>query len=393
MISSEVRLLLLISVCALLWSLETMWPLQRFRGARLRRVVPNVVLTVFVVLLNLALSFGVAAVSARAAVTVTNALLGIVALDLATYAAHVVLHKLPFAWRFHRVHHSEPEVDVTTAFRQHPGETLWRVAWQLPPIVLLGLPFGVVVLYLTLSTLNAQLEHANLRVPERTDRVLRLLFVTPNMHKVHHSRLQRETDSNYSNLFSLWDRLFGTYTGSADLESLRYGLDGFDEPRRQTLRGLLGMPFAAGLFLLFAMPALANDPPKQKVLFLCPHGGAKSVIAASYFNKLAEVHQLPITATAAAAEDPYDAVPPPVEKLLAEEGFDVAKFKPRHVEPSELTSATAVVSIGCDLTKVDTQGVKVETWDDVPMVSEDLPGSAAAIRKHAQTLLEQLKRK
>jgi len=239
------RLALLVGACALLWLLESVRPLQRYREWRLRRALPNLALTALVILLNLVLSTLVAAVSGAAAINVLNAIVGIAALDLATYAAHVVMHRSPFAWRFHRVHHSENEVDVTTAFRQHPGETLWRVAWQLPPIIVLGLPFGVVVLYLTLSTLNAQLEHANLRVPDRQDRTLRWLFVTPNMHKVHHSRLQRETDSNYSNIFSLWDRLFGTYTRNADLGSLRYGLDGLDEPSTQSLRGLLRLPFGA----------------------------------------------------------------------------------------------------------------------------------------------------
>ena len=227
------RLALLVGVCAVLWSLESLWPLQRYGAARLRRRVPNIALTVVV-----------AAVAGNRS-GLLNAVIGIAALDLAAYAAHVALHKSALAWRFHRVHHSETEVDVTTAFRQHPGETLWRVLWQLPPIVVLGLPFGVVVVYLTLSTLNAQLEHANLRLPERADRIVRALFVTPNMHKVHHSRLPRQTDSNFANIFSLWDRLFGTYTPRADLESLRYGLDGFDEPSRQSLRGLLGMPFGA----------------------------------------------------------------------------------------------------------------------------------------------------
>src|SRR5688572_9230276 len=234
------RLVLLIGVCAFLWSLESIWPLQRYRASRLRRSLPNVALAGLVVALNLALSIFVAAVSGENRMTAFNVVAGIAALDLAAYTAHVLMHKSAFAWRFHRVHHSEAEVDVTTAFRQHPGETLWRVAWQLLPVIVLGLPFGVVVLYLTLSTLNAQLEHANLRVPERVDRILRWLFVTPNMHKVHHSRLQRETDSNYSNIFSIWDRVFGTYTRKADLRSLRYGLDGFDQLSRQTFRGLLG---------------------------------------------------------------------------------------------------------------------------------------------------------
>ena len=379
------RLILLIAFCALLWSLEGILPLRRYADARVRRRLPNIALAAIVVAMNLALSMFVAALASENAVSLSHAVVGIAALDLATYTAHVLLHKSALAWRFHRVHHSEPEVDVTTAFRQHPGETLWRVAWQLPPVIILGLPMEVVALYLTLSTLNAQLEHANLRVPERADRVLRWLFVTPNMHKVHHSRVQRETDSNYANIFSIWDRLFGTYTRRADLETLRYGLDGFDHPSRQTLRGLLGLPFA----LMLAFPIFAA--PKKTVAFMCPYGGAKSVIAMSYFNQLAEREELPYTAVAVSAEKPYDAVPENVAAFLANEGFTVTSFKPREVQAADLESAAKVISIDCDLTKLDAHGATIERWDDVPKVSVDLPASAAAIRKHVEKLVAQLK--
>ena len=239
------RFLLLIATCTLLFSLEGLWPLQRYRGSRLRRALPNVALAAIVIAMNVLLSFLIAMVCRAVAVqqTALTVVIGIAALDLSSYAAHVALHRSPFAWRFHRVHHSENAVDVTTALRQHPGETLWRVLCQLAPIVLLGLPLSVVVVYLTLSSVNAQLEHANLRVPERLDRVLRWLFVTPNMHKVHHSRWQPETDSNYANIFAWWDRLFGTYTRTADVAALRYGLDGFDAPEVQSFGGLLRLPF------------------------------------------------------------------------------------------------------------------------------------------------------
>jgi sterol desaturase/sphingolipid hydroxylase (fatty acid hydroxylase superfamily) len=168
---------------------------------------------------------------------------GVLVLDLCAYFAHVLLHKTWLGWQFHRVHHSENAVDVTTAFRQHPGETVWRILWQLAAIIVFGIPLWIVIVYLILSGLNAELEHANIRLNPRIDRWLRLLVVTPNMHKVHHSRDQKETDSNYSNIFSLWDRLFGTYTSSVDFRKLSYGLDGFDVIERQTLRGLLKMPF------------------------------------------------------------------------------------------------------------------------------------------------------
>ena len=173
----------------------------------------------------------------------SQAVLGVIALDLFAYFAHVLLHKSWLGWQFHRVHHSESAVDVTTAFRQHPGETVWRTLWQLAAIIVFGTPLWVVLIYLILSASNAQLEHANIKMNGKLDRLVRLVVVTPHMHKVHHSRNQSQTDSNYSNIFSFWDRLFGTYTSAVDFQSLRYGLDGFDAKDRQTLKELLRMPF------------------------------------------------------------------------------------------------------------------------------------------------------
>ena len=245
-LSEPVRLGLLIGGCAVLWSLESIIPLYRAGHGRLRRALPNVGLTVLLLLTNVALSFVAAGVSLASQRQTQmpvwlQAVIGIAALDLFAYFAHVLLHRMPFAWRFHRVHHSDEAVDVTTAFRQHPGETVWRVLWQLPAIVLLGLPLWIVVVYLTISAANAQLEHANIRLSETLDRWLRVVFVTPNMHKVHHSRLQPETDSNYANILSVWDRVFGTYTSRVDFATLRYGLDAPDD--HDTFVALLRMPF------------------------------------------------------------------------------------------------------------------------------------------------------
>ena len=122
---------------------------------------------------------------------------------------------------------------------------------------------------------------------------------------------------------------------------------------------------------------------KSAILFLCPHGGAKSVMAAAYFNRVAEERGLPFVATAAAAEDPYDAVPEPVADLLQAEGVDVHAFRPRRVEAGEKSAAAKVVAIGCDLPGV-------EQWNDVPPASEDLDGSASAIRRHVAALAEEL---
>jgi len=255
LLTEQMRLLMIVVLCGLLWSLESVVPLYRFQNSRVRHALPNVALTLLLVLTNLALSFSSASLaefSVRHGIGLffiadlsawSQAVLGVLALDLFAYFAHVLLHKSWLGWQFHRVHHSESTVDVTTAFRQHPGESVWRILWQLAAILIFGIPLWVVIVYLVLAGLNAQMEHANIRMNGNLDRFLRLIVVTPHMHKVHHSRDQRETDSNYSNIFSFWDRLFGTYTPEIDFGKLRYGLDGFDDKERQSLRGLLKMPF------------------------------------------------------------------------------------------------------------------------------------------------------
>jgi arsenate reductase (thioredoxin) len=122
----------------------------------------------------------------------------------------------------------------------------------------------------------------------------------------------------------------------------------------------------------------------KEILFLCQHGGAKSVIAASHFNRLATERGLPFVAAAAAAEDPYGAVPTPVADHLQREGFGVRELKPHHVVPEEIATAARIVTIGCDFSGAH------ERWDDVPAASEDLEGSVAAIRRYVEGLAEAL---
>lgn len=122
----------------------------------------------------------------------------------------------------------------------------------------------------------------------------------------------------------------------------------------------------------------------NEILFLCQHGGAKSVVAAFHFNRLAAGRGLPFVAAAAAAEDPYDAVPAPVADYLLREGFDVHAFQPHQVAPGEIETAARVVTIGCDVPGAH------ERWDDVPAASEDLQGSVAAIRRHVEALADSL---
>jgi sterol desaturase/sphingolipid hydroxylase (fatty acid hydroxylase superfamily) len=238
----------LLGACALLWAVESRWPLFAFGSARARHLLPNLVLASMTILMNL--GFTSALRAARPDFGFgggpwplwLQGVAGVAVLDFFTWLSHFLLHKMAWGWRVHRVHHSDVAVDVTTAFRQHPGETVWRIAWRVLPVTALGLPIPVVALYELLSATNGLLEHANIAVPARADGLMRWLFVTPNMHKWHHSRDARETDTNYGNIFSVWDRLFGTLTGRAQLARLRYGLDGFDGSDSQSLGGLLRMP-------------------------------------------------------------------------------------------------------------------------------------------------------
>ena len=168
---------------------------------------------------------------------------GVLALDFATYLCHVAMHKVPAWWRYHRVHLSDFAVDVTTALRQHPGETVIRHAFLAVAGFALGAPPAAFAAYRLLSALTALPEHANIRVPPWVDDVLSLVVTWPTLHKVHHSRAAHETDTNYGNILSIWDRLFFTFTAARRGREVVYGLDGFDDTRDHTVAGLLAMPF------------------------------------------------------------------------------------------------------------------------------------------------------
>jgi sterol desaturase/sphingolipid hydroxylase (fatty acid hydroxylase superfamily) len=167
----------------------------------------------------------------------------VLVLDFSFYVAHVAMHRVPGLWRYHRVHHSDPAVDVTTTIRQHPGESVIRYAFMGAFAVALGASPGAFAVYRVWSALNGLLEHANIRVPRWLDRALSLVTTWPGMHKVHHARTAREANTNYGNIVSLWDRLFFTFTPASQGTNVVYGLDGFDDSATQTTAGLLALPF------------------------------------------------------------------------------------------------------------------------------------------------------
>ena len=170
--------------------------------------------------------------------------LAVLLFDLWMYAWHRANHEIPFLWRFHQVHHTDPAMDVTTALRFHPGELL--ISSLLNPLVILALGMGLTQLILYKSVMLAIIlfHHSNLRVPSRWDARLRWLIVPPSMHRVHHSRIARETNSNYGTVFSFWDRLFGSFRLRPDLRQIVFGTGHHDEPAWQTLPRLLRLPLA-----------------------------------------------------------------------------------------------------------------------------------------------------
>jgi sterol desaturase/sphingolipid hydroxylase (fatty acid hydroxylase superfamily) len=146
--------------------------------------------------------------------------------SLASYSFHILMHKVPLLWRMHRVHHFDTHLDVSTGLRSHPLEFAGLLLTMVPLAILFGLDPWALAAYEIVESIANLLIHANLRLPEPLDRALRWLLVTPNMHCLHHSSHRPETDSNYSQVFSLWDRLFGTYSAAprAGYDAMQIGL-------------------------------------------------------------------------------------------------------------------------------------------------------------------------
>jgi sterol desaturase/sphingolipid hydroxylase (fatty acid hydroxylase superfamily) len=173
------------------------------------------------------------------------AAVAVVALDLAVYLQHVLFHAVPVLWRLHRMHHADLDFDVTTGTRFHPIEIVVSMAWMLAIVVALGAPAAAVLGFEVLLNATAMFNHGNVRIPGRLDRALRWLVVTPDMHRVHHSIVPAETNSNFGFSLPWWDRLLGTYrpAPAAGHEQMTIGLETFRDPHELRLDRMLLQPF------------------------------------------------------------------------------------------------------------------------------------------------------
>lgn len=175
--------------------------------------------------------------------SLVHAVAAFVLIDIWTYWWHRFNHGIPFLWRFHRMHHSDPEMDVTTAIRFHTGEVTISSILRLILIPVIGIPIWVLILYDILLLASTQFHHANIALKSSVDRFIRLFIVSPNMHKIHHSKAQIETDSNFTSLFSIWDRIFGTFRKRLNYLEIQFGLNEFEGDESQSVKGLLNTPF------------------------------------------------------------------------------------------------------------------------------------------------------
>jgi sterol desaturase/sphingolipid hydroxylase (fatty acid hydroxylase superfamily) len=237
---------------------EVLAPKRRQEIGRLRRWPNNLGIVVLNTLL-VRLVFPVAAVGAAMAAeahgwglfhwlplpTWLAVIASILLLDLAIYLQHVLFHAVPVLWRLHRMHHADLEFDVTTGARFHPLEIVLSMVIKIGIVAALGAPAVAVVLFEVLLNATSMFNHGNVRVAPRLDRAIRSILVTPDMHRVHHSVVPRETNSNFGFNMSWWDRLFGTYRAepAAGHEGMTLGIEQFRDPRELRLDRMLVQPF------------------------------------------------------------------------------------------------------------------------------------------------------
>ena len=251
------RSLILVGGITFFWLLEGILPLFNFNYKKWKHAFPNLFFTATTIIINFSLAFLL--LNTADWVQVNNfgiinwlpemplwlyVLLGILLLDFfGAYLAHFTEHKIKPLWMVHLVHHTDHKVDTTTANRHHPFESIIRFTFTLIGIFISGAPIGLVLMYQSLSVILSQFNHANIQISEKVDKALSYIIVSPNMHKVHHHFELPYTDSNYGNIFSLWDRLFGTYMELSKNEII-YGIDtDVDEIQNSKFISLIERPF------------------------------------------------------------------------------------------------------------------------------------------------------
>jgi len=256
-ISSLHRGLILVGGITLFWLIENVYPLFKFQYNKIEHAGINIFFTITTIIINFLMAF-ILLLAADFAIQQNFGILqwlpqmniwvytivGLLLLDLiGAYLVHLIEHKVTFLWRFHLIHHTDTWIDTTSANRHHPGESIIRFFFTVIGVLIVGSPMWMVFLYQSLSVVFSQFNHANIPLPKKIDKLLSYFIISPDMHKVHHHYKLPYTDSNYGNIFSIWDRLFGTYS-YLDREKIIYGVDTHMKPEEKNqLVNLLKIPF------------------------------------------------------------------------------------------------------------------------------------------------------
>lgn len=243
-------------VClSLFWILEGVYPLRKHQYNKWKHAKTNLGLLLSTMIINVV--FGVLTVGIFSWINTNNfgllnmvelpvwleVILAIMILDfMSQYVVHFMLHKIPVMWRFHTVHHSDTHVDVTSGTRHHPIDFVFRETFALLGIIIAGLPVSYYLIYRILTVFFTYFSHADIKLPNAIDKTISLIFVSPNMHKFHHHHVMPWTDTNFGNIFSIWDRLFGTFVYK-DTKDIVYGVDILDANKADNILYQLKAPF------------------------------------------------------------------------------------------------------------------------------------------------------
>ncbi len=250
------RLFIMAGGITIFWLIEGILPLFKMEYNKWKHAGINIFFTITTIIVNFMLAilllkssqwmershFGLLQWLPMSALL--SIVIGLPLMDLVgAYMVHWVQHRVPFMWRFHLVHHTDTNVDTTTANRHHPGESVFRFVFTMAAVVVVGAPMWLVMLYQALSAALSQFNHANIVLPRWLDTAISWVIVSPDMHKVHHHHVLPYTDTNFGNIFAIWDRLFGTFA-TMERSELIYGIDTHpDKHEHSNIINLLKIPF------------------------------------------------------------------------------------------------------------------------------------------------------
>jgi sterol desaturase/sphingolipid hydroxylase (fatty acid hydroxylase superfamily) len=247
---------ILLGIFIILFILETKFELRKRTQSRLKRIIINFIVSipafallrillipamVWLAVKNQAWHFGLNYLFTSS--EWIKACIAFLLLDYTNYIWHILLHKLPFMWRFHLVHHTDLDLDLTTAFRFHFGELIGSVFFRGAAVVLIGISPSMVLIYEIVFEAATQFHHSNTKLHFGFEKLLNKIIVTPRMHGIHHSTVKNETDSNYSTIFSFWDRLHKTIRLNVRQNQIVTGVPSYSDEKELTIGNLLKLPF------------------------------------------------------------------------------------------------------------------------------------------------------